>query len=68
MSTKQDEYTLYECGICDCLHHWEFEGDCREDDERYGDTQDYRERNNLTVNDWDIEVRSWEERTEADGL
>ena len=25
----------YECGICGCVHRWEFTGDCREDRERF---------------------------------
>lgn len=60
--------TLYECGICSSLHPWDWDGDCREDANRYFDEQDYAERNNL---DWPssaslIEVRSMEERVEAD--
>ena len=57
---------LYECGICDCLHPWEWDGDCRDDGNRYADEQEYAERN--TVDACSIEVRTMEERTIADGL
>lgn len=56
---------LYECGICDHVHRWEFDGDCREDAERYAGYEDYAERNNVSEDD--IEVLTWEERLEADG-
>lgn len=33
-------YVLYECGICDALHPWNFNGDCREDTARIGGISD----------------------------
>lgn len=55
---------LYECGICSCLHPWNFNGDCRDDDNRYGDTLDYVEKHG--VKDNDIDVVSWQDRLDAD--
>lgn len=30
-----DKPKFYNCGICDCYHPIEFDGDCREDGSRY---------------------------------
>lgn len=50
---------FYECGICDHVHPWEFNGDCRDDANRF------------TCEDVEMlfdepEVVSWEERQRAD--
>jgi len=55
---------LYECGICDCLHPWEFDGDCREDSERYAGPEDYARRKGIKAET--IDVLSREERQKAD--
>ena len=34
---------LYECGICGEIHLWEWDGDCREDANRYEDEEDYNQ-------------------------
>jgi len=47
---------FYECGICDCIHPWEFSGDCREDAQRYA----------LDELEDDDELLSWEDRLAAD--
>lgn len=47
---------FYECGICEALHPWDWNGDCREDAARF---------HLDTINPED-EVRSMEERLEAD--
>lgn len=58
---------LYECGICSSLHPWAWQGDCREDANRYADEVDYAERNGLTRAEcFAIEVMIWAERLEAD--
>lgn len=57
-------HTLYECGICDCLHPWDWNGDCRDDANRYADAGDYAERNG--VSEYDIDVLPMEDRLEAD--
>lgn len=55
---------LYDCEICGGIHPWEWDGDCREDDNRYADEADYAERNGIF--EYDIEVRSMQERMDAD--
>lgn len=65
MPRETKPHTLYRCGICECLHPWEWNGDCREDDYRYGDTQDYAEKH--VVHERDIDVLGWGDRLEEDG-
>lgn len=55
---------VYECGICDHVHPWEFDGDCREDANRYAGYEDYAERNNMSS--CAVTVLTWEDRQEAD--
>lgn len=57
-------HVLYECGICDCLHPWNWNGDCREDAARFGDVSEYAEKHGIS--EQDVEVRLWEERVNAD--
>lgn len=58
------EHVLYECGICDCLHPWDWDGDCRNDEYRFADVEDYTERFKVFAHD--VEVRSMEDRVRAD--
>lgn len=55
---------LYECDICGGVHPWNWSGDCRDDANRYADAEDYAEHNGVSV--YDIEVRSMDDRAEAD--
>lgn len=55
---------VYECGICDHVHPWEFDGDCREDANRYAGYEDYAERHNMSSRA--VMVLTWEDRQEAD--
>lgn len=55
---------LYECGICSCYHPWGFDGDCRDDNNRYGAPEDYEAKYSLGIGT--CQVRSWEERVQAD--
>lgn len=55
---------LYECGICGAYHPWTWTGDCRDDANRYGGPEDYAAKHGLR--DWDIEVRTMDERVYAD--
>ncbi len=57
-------YRLYDCGICDCLHPWNWRGDCRDDANRYMDEDDYIERSGL-AEDTKIAVSSMDERIDA---
>ena len=55
---------LYECDICSGLHPWDWNGDCRDNANRYADVEDYCERNGLSP--WSVEVRTMDERVAAD--
>lgn len=59
-------HIIYDCGICDHSHPWDWDGDCREDAHRYAGYEDYAERMSVPVND--VEVRTWEERLVADQI
>lgn len=58
------KHIIYECGICSCFHPWGWSADCRDDKNRYGDPEEFAEKNKISV--YDIEVRSMEERILAD--
>lgn len=49
---------VYECGICDCYHPWEWNGDCREDAARLidlpADAEIYSMEDRLDV--WNLDV------------
>lgn len=45
---------IYKCS-CGAYHPWVFDGDCRDDDNRYSSPEEYAEENNLDPDD--IEVR-----------
>lgn len=62
--TTKTKVVLFECGICDQLHPWEFGGDCRDDANRYSCIEEYAERNKLM--DFEFEVRSMCDRLAAD--
>ncbi len=55
---------LYECGICDCYHPWEWDGDCREDANRFDGPEDYAAH--LGISEYDVDVSSMDERVQAD--
>ena len=57
-------HVLYECGICSGYHPWSWNGDCRDDANRFGGIDEYAERH--SVPEIDIEVRTMDERVEAD--
>jgi hypothetical protein len=57
-------HVLYACGICGGLHRWHWIGDCREDDARFHNPNDFAERAGVSV--LSVEVRSMEDRIEAD--
>lgn len=44
---------FYECGICGSLHRADWNGDCREDDERFADPEEMAER--LMIQESDLE-------------
>ncbi len=55
---------IYECGICDCYHPWNWNGDSREDGNRIPSPEEHAEKLGISV--LDIEVRSMEDRVVAD--
>jgi hypothetical protein len=59
-----ERLVLYECGICDCLHPWNFNGDCRDDNNRFADANEYAKK--IGRPEIDIRVRSMDERISAD--
>ena len=62
MSTR----TFYECGICSCLHPWDWDGDCRDDANRYLSYSGAPPApGTREVGPFD-EILSWEDRCEAD--
>jgi hypothetical protein len=55
---------VYECGICDHVHPWDWDGDCRDDANRFAGVEDYCERKGIAESA--VEVMSWEDRQAAD--
>lgn len=67
MATKNA--VLYACGICECYHPWEFNGDCRDNANRYGSPEAYAVTKHLSVNQVDVRydrVRYVDDRVRAD--
>jgi len=62
--TIDSKTILYECGICDCYHPWDFDGDCRDDSNRFGSPEEYAELEKIDPDS--IEVRSMEDRIAED--
>lgn len=45
--------TGYECGICSCYHPADWDGDCRDDANRYADADDFDELIDMDdVDEW----------------
>ena len=40
-------YQIYECGICGSYHAASWEGDCRENENRFADPEDFAKRRSL---------------------
>ena len=57
---------IYECGICGSFHPWDFDGDCRDDANRFAGVEDYAAKTGIPENE--IEVRCMCDRIEADGF
>ena len=54
---------LYECGICDCYHPWDWDGDCRDDANRFDSPECYAAK--MGIDPLSVEVLSMEERIRA---
>ena len=61
---KPEKNQVYECGICDSIHPWDWSGDCREDTNRFAGVDDYCKRKGIS--ETAVEVMSWEDRQAAD--
>lgn len=55
---------IYACEICGEYHPWGWNGDCRDDNNRYPSPEEYAVGNAL--NEDEIEIRSMAERVAAD--
>lgn len=55
---------LYDCGICGALHPWGWDGDCRDNGNRFNNIEAFA--NFIGVRESDVEVRSWEQRNGQD--
>lgn len=58
------QIALYECGQCDCYHPWSWDGDCRDDANRFGSPEDYAER--MGIDETCVIVYSAQDREDAD--
>jgi epoxyqueuosine reductase QueG len=54
---------LYVCDICGAWHPWNWDGDCRDDANRYGDPQEYAEK--LGISEFDLRLFTMQERIDA---
>ncbi len=59
-----NDHVIYECGFCGCYHPWDWDGDCRDDENRYGAPEDYIEK--VNCDPFKLEVRSMQDRIDAD--
>jgi hypothetical protein len=57
---------FYECGICDCLHPWDWNGDCRDDANRFASYSGALPDPRVPEVPKDAEILSWEDRQKAD--
>lgn len=54
---------IYECGICDCYHPWEWSGDCRDDANRFF-PDEYAEK--MGCSESELVIRTMDERVLSD--
>jgi hypothetical protein len=52
---------FYRCGICECLHPWHWNGDCRDDANRFA-----ADEIDAKYGGFNWEERSMQDRVEAD--
>jgi hypothetical protein len=59
---------LYECGSCGSYHPWEWNGDCRDDANRFSSPEEFLIRTGraTTHDSFSVEVRAMEERLAND--
>jgi hypothetical protein len=49
LTIRGGKHYITHCGCCESFHPADYTGDCRSDANRYGDYEDYAERNNIAV-------------------
>lgn len=59
IANRKEKPRYYECGICDQIHPWGWNGDCRDDANRFNPED-------LEAIPGGYELMSWEERQTAD--
>lgn len=60
----ESDMVIYECGICDCYHPWDWNGDCRDDENRFGSPEEFAHARGIS--EGDVGVRSMADRVKAD--
>jgi hypothetical protein len=55
---------VYECGICGCFHPWNWDGDCRDDRNRFADVEEFATSRGINAND--VKTFSMEDRVAED--
>lgn len=55
---------IYECEICSAYHPWDWQGDCRDDTNRFASPEEYAE--SLGLQSTQIDIRSMDDRVAAD--
>ena len=54
---------IYECGICSCYHPWSWNGDCRDDVNRFF-PDEYAPF--LGIDEFNLDIRDMTDRVEVD--
>ena len=58
-------HKLIECGCCGCYHSSDWDGDCRDNDNRFADEEDYVQRTGTSPKDirmiWLDDPRPWDD-------
>jgi hypothetical protein len=65
----ESKHIIYECGSCGSYHPWDFKGDCRDDANRFADSEDYLASLGILTHlyEIDVETRCMCDRLKADG-
>jgi hypothetical protein len=64
LNMQSTQHKIYECGICDCYHPWDWDGDCRDDANRFPGPEEYAAKVGVEVDE--VEVFTMEERVAVD--
>lgn len=58
----REDVTLFDCGMCGGLHLPTFEGDCRDNKNRFNDEEDFCKKKKLLCTEVKFVIDSWAER------